>query len=405
MKNKYITFSLLVLTFQMRAQKNDSLFQKQAVPKTDIELVYSHYIQDGNNSAVTGGIGTERLTVYAPVVNINHQFRKNNTIALSLGADVISSASTDRIDFVLSSASAMDTRAHIDLGYKRQIGERVAVSGSTGLSIESDYLSFPVSLGLDISSRDKLRNIQAVFRAYFDDLRWGRINPDYYRPVRLIYPEELRYREWYDDYKRNSYNLQLGVTQVINKKLIVGVFAELDYQHGLLATPFHRVYFTDNSLKVENLPQNRVKFPLGLRGNYFWGNRNILKTTYSFYVDNFGITGNAVELENAVKVSSKFTLAPFLRFYIQQGSRYFKPYKEHDPGELFYTSDYDLSGFRTYKLGANIKYRPAQRIIRRIFWDELNFSYAFYYRSNHLYTHILSVAFKFSSKGKSQPEL
>ena len=71
------------------------------IKKTDIELLYNHYVQDGSNSAVTGGIGTEKLIVYAPAIKVSHK-SKQNIFSLNAGADIISSASTDNIDFIVS---------------------------------------------------------------------------------------------------------------------------------------------------------------------------------------------------------------------------------------------------------------------------------------------------------------
>ena len=59
----------------------DSLFEKKKLSKTSIEFAFSYYNQDGNNSAVTGGIGTEKLSVYATSLNIAHLFKKLNTVS------------------------------------------------------------------------------------------------------------------------------------------------------------------------------------------------------------------------------------------------------------------------------------------------------------------------------------
>ena len=113
MKKKIIIVSSLsFLQFFAHAQQvKDSAIQK--INKTAIELVYNHYLQDGNNSAVTGGVGTEELTVYGPSINIKNTYSKSN-LSFNLGADIISSASTDNIDFVVSSASAKDARVFFE---------------------------------------------------------------------------------------------------------------------------------------------------------------------------------------------------------------------------------------------------------------------------------------------------
>ena len=107
--------------FPLKAQVADSAsFQKKKLNKSEIELTLSYYHQDGNNSAVTGGIGTEKLNVYAPNLNLSHQY-KQNKFSAEVGMDVITSASTDKIDYIVSSPSKRDVRYHVNADYQRQL--------------------------------------------------------------------------------------------------------------------------------------------------------------------------------------------------------------------------------------------------------------------------------------------
>lgn len=397
MKRKFLLAGLLgVLLIKAKAQTSDSVYQKSVVSKTDVEVVYSHYVQDGHNSAVTGGIGTEKMTVYSPSVRLTHNFKEYNTLRFTGGVDIISSASVDNIDFVMSSASRRDMRSYGTLNYERKMKKKdLKIGIGSGFSIESDYMSIPAFLSFDYTNPSKTRSFSADFQAYFDDLRWGRLDPEYYHAVKLIYPVELRYKKWFDTYRRDSYNAKFGFTQVINPRLVFGFFPEFAYQKGLLSTPFHRVYFNDGSLKVENLPMDRYKVPVSLRLNYFMGSRTILKFNYGFYWDSFDIQGNSFELEAAVKISPQWTLSPFFRFYKQAGSEYFKPYKTHLVSEKYYTSDYDLSSFESYKPGVNLRFLPSGYTSRRWSFDEANVRYTFFHRSNGLNAHIVTLALKF----------
>lgn len=378
--------------YPLKAQLPDSTsFEKRKLSKTDIELTFSYYNQDGNNSAVTGGTGTEKLSVYATGLTIQHQFKELNKLSFDAGIDVISSASTDKIDHIRSSASIRDNHFHLNAGFQRRLKNlNLVMGGGAGVGLESDYLSTPVSFSLQYTEPSEMRSYQFGVFLSFDDLRWGRLNPDYMRPERLVYPEELRYKEWYDVYRRNSYTFKFGFTQVLSRKMILGIYPEFAYQKGLLATPFHRVYFSDSSLRVENLPEQRFKFPLSIKLNAFIGTRFILKSQYSFYADNFGIIANAIEVQGAIKIAPQFTLSPFVRIYHQSGSKYFKPYKEHLTSEVYYTSDYDLSTMNTYKAGVELKFFPMGKRQHKFSFDNLLLRYSYYYRSNKLHCHMLS---------------
>jgi len=391
MKIKYLFIGMLSSTLAVKAQNSDSVFQKKNISNTDVQLLFSYYSQDGNNSAVTGGIGTEKLNVYAPNLSIAHS-KGNHTLKFDGGVDVISSASTDNIDFVKSSASAIDNRIFSHISYEHSLPKtHLDLEAKTGFSIESDYLSFPFILKARYDEPSKTRSYYLTFESFFDDLRWGRLNPDYRRPVKLIYPVELRYKDWFNIYRRNTFNVKTRFSQVINKRMIAAIFPAISYQHGLLSTPFHRVYFNNDSVRVENLPENRFKIPVAVNLNYFAGSRTILKADYNFYYDDWGILANAFQLESAVKLNPKFALSPFFRIYHQSAAKYFLPYGQHNPDEKYYTSDYDLSQFNSYKFGLGFRYSPFAFVGKKFSFNEIELRYSAYFQSNGLHAQSVSM--------------
>lgn len=361
------------------------------VAKHDIEIVYGHYIQNGNNSAVTGGIGTEQLTVYSPSITYK---RKKNTSVFSIkgGSDIITSASTDNIDYVQSSASRQDARTYANINYGNQIKPLKAnFEIGTGCSIESDYFSRNLSFGLSKTSKNKMRNTSIEGKFFFDDLRWGRINEHYRRPVKLIYPVELRSNNWFDIYKRNSYNIKIGISQIINKRNVIAIYPLYVYQNGLISTPFHRVIFNDSSKRVENLPTKRHKLSFIFKWNTFIGGSTILKNSIETYNDNFGVNGFAFENETTFKLKSGINISPFIRLYSQTASKYFAPYGQHLIQEEYYCSDYDVSKLTSVKLGIEIKSIALKKIKSSANLKNISLRYAYFVRSNKLYAHILTL--------------
>jgi hypothetical protein len=390
LKKKYLIFPLFA-AFSSFGQKTDSGYVKKKLVKTNVQALLSYYTQNGHHSAVTGGEGTEKLQVYASAINIKRQVDSLRTLEYDVGVDIISSASTDNIDFIVSSASRVDTRFHIRVGYDH-LSKRSAftLGGSLSASVESDYLSFGPGFSVHHKNKSQSRELSMELQTYFDDLRWGWYSE--FKPVKLIYPQELRFKEWYKSNKRNSYNLSFGIYQTINSRIALGIYPGISYQRGLLATPFHRVYFKDSSLKVENLPESRFKVPLGFQLNTFLTDKWIIRLYYRFYHDDHHITAHTVNLETPFKITPFFTLSPFFRFYIQNESKYFGPYRQHDILEKFYSSDYDLSAFRSYNPGLSL--RMAAR--RQRLFDEFELRYSFYKRSDELAAHIISILFDFT---------
>lgn len=379
--------------FQFFAQAQLTTKPKQEkLKKTEIELVYNHYIQDGDNSAVTGGIGTEELKVYGPSLSLKKTSGRNK-VSTKVGADIITSASTDNINFVVSSASRVDVRYFGSVDYARTLDDNLEISGGVSMSLESDYLSRGGNLGFAKQDKNKLRTVSAQFQYFNDDLRWGRITKTI-TEYKLVIPIELRHKEWYEDYIRRSYNLKLGISQIVNKRNILGVYPELTYQKGLLATPFHRVYFSDGSLGVEQLPYERYKGAVSFRLNTFVKGNIILKNSIGLYADDFGVLAFSVGNETAIKLSPIISILPNVRFYSQKGSPYFNGHKLHDSEEKYFTSDYDFSTLQTYKAGMGVRYSPSEYLGKRIKFNSVLIRYGFLYRSNGLTAHIISLAFQ-----------
>ena len=389
LKKVYLAAALSLLYCKPVSAVNDSLFKKKTLRKTSVEMLFGHYSQNGQNSAVTGGIGTEKLSIYAPGFTITTS-KKSLAIKLKTGADIITSASTDNIDYVQSSASRHDVRSYANLSLTKTLSKQHSIELGTGFSMESDYFSLPVILAFKGKSKNAMREWLIESKSYFDDLRWGRLNSNYKRPIKLIYPVELRNRDWFETNKRQSFNLKIGLSQIVNKRNIIGIYPMITLQKGLLATPFHRVVFNNSETRVENLPDQRLKFALSAKWNCFIGAKFILKNTLESYVDDFGIKALAFENETAIKLKNGLILAPFVRLYRQSAAQYFAPYAMHSPDQIFYCSDYDLSKFQSLKTGLEIKLNQQFQLNKHLKLHQIQLRYAYFKRSNGLFAHSLT---------------
>ena len=73
MKRIFITGFALLALFQTRAQNvptDSTAYKSRKLKLEEVNLVSSYYKQDGNNSAVTGGIGSEHLTDIANTIDV-----------------------------------------------------------------------------------------------------------------------------------------------------------------------------------------------------------------------------------------------------------------------------------------------------------------------------------------------
>ena len=389
---------LLLIPFLGKSQTPDTTFEKIQLLNTNISLVMSYYSQDGDHSAITGGIGTEELTVFATSAAVGIDLDSNDRLLINLGIDVITSASTDNIDFNVSSASYKDNRIWISAGYEHSFSKKRIQAGILpSASMESDYLSFGVRAWVGYINKPQTSRYSFSFQSYFDDLRWGRLNPDFRRPVTLVYPAELRDTAWFDIYMRYSYVFSFDFQHDINQRMALSIAPGFALQNGLLSTPFHRVYFEGHDIAVvENLPRNRSKFYLALQLNWFVGKRLILKPYYRFYTDDFGILAHTFALDFPIKISPQLSLVPFGRIYTQIAAKYFSPFMENSETSEYYTSDYDLSKFNSYKVGLGLSYVPFAWLGKsNAQFKEFSVRYSYYWRTDGLYAHIISTFFDF----------
>lgn len=376
------------------AKADSSKYQSRKLKIDEINLVSAYYHQDGNNSAVTGGIGTEKLSDFANTIDLQmskfNKKGKKNTFIFELGVDHYTSASSDKIDpSTISSASSADTRIYPSLNWTQSNEETGNSFGFTGsYSTEFDYQSMGAAFNLTRLSKDKNTQFDFKLQAFLD--QWTVI-----LPIELRTGNTGRGGEAYDTAPRNSFSASFSLAQVINQKFQASLILEPSYQKGLLATKYQRNYFTDGSLRSETLPDKRYKLPIGLRMAYFLDDRFVIRTFYRYYMDNWGIKAHTAELEIPVKINSFFSISPFYRYNNQVGTKYFAPYGQHLSSQQYFTSDYDLSTLTSDFYGAGIRFAPPKGVFG---WQRLNMlelRYGHYSRSTSLVSNIVSLNLKF----------
>src|SRR6476620_9508906 len=172
-------------------QSDSSQYKAKKLKLDEVNLVSSYYHQDGNNSAVTGGLGTEKLTDFSNTLDLKllktDKYLREHTLNLEIGLDHYTSASSDSIDpHTLSSASSSDTRFYPSASYTiKNPSNGFTFGGNLSFSGEFDYTSLGAGIQLAKASKDNNREFSAHLQAYIDT--W-----------KVILPVELR------DYSQDS---------------------------------------------------------------------------------------------------------------------------------------------------------------------------------------------------------
>jgi hypothetical protein len=371
-----------------------SKYKSRILSFEEANFVSSYYHQDGNNSAVTGGIGSEKLTDISNSIELklSKWDRKNrkHTYDFELGIDHYTSASSDMIDSKAnSSASHADTRIYPSANWTVENEQKGTTFGAgVAISHEFDYMSWGGNISFAKKTKNKSGEFGVKLFTYLDNLK-------------LIYPVELRSgsfipnHEKYPTASRNTFGSSFSYTQIVNTRLQLAFLMDFIYQDGYLGLPFHRVYFTDNSVHVENLPGKRFKLPIGFRANYFLGDNIVLRGYYRYYKDDWGLDAHTFSLETSVKFTSFFSVTPFYRYYTQKAVDYFAPYQVHTASDTYYTSNYDLSGFNSQFYGAGIRLTPPNGVFKIEHLNMLEIRYGHYTKNNGMNSDIISLNLKF----------
>jgi hypothetical protein len=391
--------------------QDSSDYSSRKLKIDEINFVSSYYTQNGNHSAVTGGIGTEQVLDLANGLDLkllwNGPNGKKNTLSAGLGFDYHSSASSAYVN--KSGASSKDgTRIYPSIDWTVE-GKKGGTFGiGAYYSGEYNYSSLGADLHFSVKTPNKNGEFSAKLQGYFDQ-------------VTLIYPSELipastttttttvvtsasgrtstsggSSSPSIPTSPRNTFSGSLSYSQMINSRLQVALLVDGVTQSGYLGLPFHRVYFANTSTAVvENLPSTRYKLPIGARLNYFIGDNLILRTYYRYYTDDWGTKSNTANLEIAYKITPFFSVSPFYRYYDQTAAKYFAPYGVHTSADQYYTSNYAYAQFNSSFFGAGMRIAPPKGVLGWQHLHELEIRYGHYTQTTGLMSDVVSLAFGF----------
>ena len=387
-------------------------YKKRVLESVEIDLLASYYSQDGDNAAVTGGIGTEELTDLASSIVVSIPLNDDDVLKIDANVSAYTSASSSNVSpfdsgqpadpFVADSgASANDLWLNGVVSYSHSSDDRNNIWGANvSVSQEYDYASFGFGGNYSYLLNDKNTELSIRANVFLDS--WKIIYPFELRPF-----EDLGYTPLQTN-KRNSYALGFGFSQILSKKAQGSISLDLVQQEGLLSTPFQRVFFKDRDAiiigngfqladDIERLPSSRFKIAIGGRLNYYINEMFVLRSYLRYYQDNWGITSYTASIEVPIKLGDFFTLYPSYRYYTQTKADYF--YKANDAlsTDAFYTSDYDLSNFNAGEFGLGVSYTDIFTKVKLLGYGlkSINAKASYYNRSSSLSYFMVSGGIKF----------
>ncbi len=432
---KYFALAITIFGFTILTYgQTDSteVYKKRVLETTEVNFLSSYYSQDGDNAAVSGGVGTEKLTDATGTFVISIPMNDDDILTIDAGVSAYTSASSSNVDpfdsndtanaFIASSgASASDLWANLTGSYSHSSDDRNNIwSAKASVSSEYDYFSTGIGGSYTKLFNKKNTELSVTANVYLDT--WNAIYPIELRPFGsgiglndgLFTQNTITGNPNYnpnfiefDSEGRHSYSLGFGFSQILTKKMQGSLALDFIQQNGLLSTPFQRVYFSDVEDSfiqefqladdIERLPDTRIKIAIGGRLNYYINETFVLRTFYRYYSDDWGINSQTASIEIPIKISERFTLYPSYRYYSQTAADYFAPYEQHLSTDEFYTSDYDLSEYNANQYGFGINYTDlfAKFHIFNYGLKSADLKYSLYNRNSTFSSSIVTAGIKF----------
>ncbi|WP_396193977.1 DUF3570 domain-containing protein [Flavobacterium sp.] len=347
---KYICILALLGGYRSFSQEKDSTatFKKRVLEATEVDFLLSYYKQDGIHSAVSGGMGSEKLTDLASNIVVSIPMSADAILTVDAGLSAYTSASSSNINpfnnsgasgghdddddddkagttpygtpwLASSGASAQDALTSVVINYSHSSDDRNFIwNADVAFSNEYDYTSIGFGGGVAKLFNQKNTELSLKGNVYLDQWRpilptelheydkYGNsfLNNGYFSGV-TVYDQNGLASNGYlpsqfteiKSVNRNSYSLSFSFSQILTKKLQVSLFFDVLQQQGLLSTPYHRIYFAD-------------------KANYYIGQTQYIPVYES--PENIGVYRLADDIERLPNSRFKLPIGVRLNYYINE---------------------------------------------------------------------------------------
>lgn len=303
----------LILAVSCVYAQEETEYKKRVLETAELDILSSFYTQQGDNAAVTGGIGNEELSDYATYINVSIPVSADDVLSIDGTVSAYTSASSSNLNpftgasttgdvtgspWVESSgASKEDVWVNGNAGYSHSSDDRNTIIGANvSYANEYDYTSF--GFGGNFTKLFNSKNTEIGIKAniYLDEWRpvypteiisyiktGGDLDAGFFNEVDILDNNGNEVEDddpfnWspvsntlVDDNGRNTYSFSLIISQMLTPNAQISFFSDVVIQTGWLANPMQRVYFSDrdnyfigeeSSIPYYTSPENTDVFQL-----------------------------------------------------------------------------------------------------------------------------------------------
>ena len=261
-----------------------------------------------------------------------------------------------------------DTRVQLEAQWTQPLWDDMRGSTGVHLSKEYDYLSIAVNGSLAKDFNQKNTTVTAGLSLAFDT-----IDPEGGRPVAFSemvidqgqFANEQDYQVAFDATRqtdtddKSTVDLMFGVTQIINRRMLMQFNYGYSMSDGYHTDPFKVLSVVDDegltqSLVHEDRPIERN------RQSFYWQTKYALDSgvadiSYRYATDDWDINSHTIDSRLRFNLSDNSYIQPHFRYYQQGAAEFYQPFLiKGITLPTFASSDYRLGEMTAYTLG--IKY-------------------------------------------------
>ena len=213
-----------------------------------------------------------------------------------------------------------DTRAAIQASWEQPIANDYKASIGGGISNEYDFQSASVNGAISKDLNDKNTTLSAGLSLELDNL-----NPVGGKPKSLS-SMSANIKEGSDN--KTVVDALLGITQVINRKMIMQWNYSLSSSSGYHTDPYKLLSVVDNVTGLpqdylyENRPDSRTRHSLFWQTKYHL-TEDVIDLSYRYMTDDWGIKSHTLDLRYRFELGNDSYLEPNVRFYTQTAADFY----------------------------------------------------------------------------------
>jgi hypothetical protein len=320
-------------------------------------ILTRNFVDDRN---LTLTLGVDTLTGATPIGAI--PFNGPQTFTSPSGEQVRTTPANE----IPLDQSFLDTRVSLSASWTQPLGRLSALSAGVSASNEYDYLHVGANMKLsrDFNNRNTTVSLGLAYSA--DELDPVGGAPMALSPMLDV--GDLSNRTGRQD--KDVVDVVLGVSQVVNRNLVVQLNYSYSNSDGYLNDPYKIVSLVDpvtgdpiarpqvpgvegpsHEYVFEGRPDQRTKHSVYAQAKYYM-NGKVLDASYRYMTDDWEIDSHTLELRYRWPFGGQSYLEPHVRYYTQSHADFYRTSLDDTQALPMYASaDYRLGEFDAITLG------------------------------------------------------